>query len=125
MIVKKLQVSLLCVSVPPKTINVTSTPARPKVGQDTTLACRSGSSNPPSKMTWKRNGDDIIGVDGGQEPGSWGGVISKTSLQIIPTSRDNGAIYACTASNNLLDRTISDAITLNVACMYLYMLYEL
>lgn len=69
-------------------------------------------------MTWTRNGEDIAGLDDGQEPGAWGGRISRTSLQIIPTSRDNGAIYACRASNNLLDHTISDAVTLNVACEF-------
>ena len=69
-------------------------------------------------MSWTRNGEDIVGVDEGTEPAPWGGKISKTSLQITPTSKDNGVIYACKALNSVLVHAISDAVTMNVICKH-------
>lgn len=91
-------------------------PRSPRVGQRLTITCKSASSNPPSELSWLRDGDDIAGIDGGRQPASWGGTSTISRLEIIPQVEDHGVIYACMATNRLLEQAVSDAVTLEPLC---------
>ena len=50
----------------------------------------------------------------------YGGKSSISVLELRPTVADNGEIYACNAENELIERAVSDAVTLNILCKFLY-----
>ena len=50
------------------------------------------------------------------EDSDWGGRSSLSQLRLTPTADDDQQIYACSASNPLLERAVHDAITLDVLC---------
>lgn len=50
------------------------------------------------------------------EDSDWGGRSTKSELHLTPTADDDQQIYACSASNPLLERAVHDAITLDVLC---------
>ena len=50
------------------------------------------------------------------EDSDWGGRSSVSQLRLTPTADDDQQIYACSASNPLLERAVHDAITLDVLC---------
>ena len=52
------------------------------------------------------------------EDSDWGGRSSVSQLRLTPTADDDQQIYACSASNPLLERAVHDAITLDVLCEY-------
>ena len=52
------------------------------------------------------------------EDSDWGGRSSVSQLRLTPTANDDQQIYACSASNPLLERAVHDAITLDVLCKY-------
>ena len=47
-----------------------------------------------------------------------GGRSSVSQLRLTPTADDDQQIFACSASNPLLERAVHDAITLDVLCEY-------
>jgi len=55
-------------------------------------------------------------VDGGTVPAEYGGWSTISRLMMTPGVEDHGEIYACRATNLLLDEAVSDAVTLNVIC---------
>ena len=54
--------------------------------------------------------------DGGTLPAEYGGWSTVSRLTMTPAVEDHGEIYACRATNTLLDEAVSDAVTLNVLC---------
>jgi len=57
-------------------------------------------------------------VDGGSLPADYAGWSTVSRLTITPAVEDHGQIYACRATNTLLDEAVSDAVTLNVLCTH-------
>ena len=51
-------------------------------------------------------------------PGAYFGKTTIQKLDIQPTWKDNGEIYACLATNYLIEKAVSDAIHLSVLCKY-------
>ena len=51
-----------------------------------------------------------------------GGKSTISKLQLTPTAEDDGEIYACRATNPLLETAVSDAVTLDVLCEYTYII---
>lgn len=59
----------------------------------------------------------LTGVeDGGTLLAEYGGWSTVSRLTLTPGVEDHGQIYACRATNMLLDEAVSDAVTLNVVC---------
>ena len=87
-----------------------------KVGDALAISCKSGSSNPASKLSWWKDGDEVTGIDMGEVDADFGGKSTVSRLEITPTVEDHGEIYACRATNVLLEQSVSDAVTLNVLC---------
>ena len=105
--------------VPPNSLEISLSPRVVKVGQKVTITCQSSSSNPASRLSWWRDGDEVTGViDGGTEPAEHGGWSTVSRLELTPTVDDHGEIYSCRATNTLLEQAVSDAVTLNVLCEY-------
>jgi len=63
-----------------------------------------------------QNGDEILGSDGGTVDAEFGGKSTVSRLEVVPEVEDHGEIYACRATNVLLEQAVSDAVTLNVSC---------
>ena len=107
--------TILNVSVPPASLNISTVPAVARAGQPLTLKCRSSSSNPASQLSWWKDGLKIPGVNPGKVVNSrYGGKSTISSLQLLPTHEFDQQIYACRATNELLERAVSDGFTLDV-----------
>ena len=116
----------LPVPVPPKSLEISLNPEVVKAGQLVTITCRSSSSNPASVLSWWKGGDKVVGViDGGNASAEHGGLSTESRLELTPTVEDHGAIYSCRATNTVLEQAVSDAVTLNVLCEYLAMVFAL
>ena len=84
-----------------------------------TITCRSSSSNPASRLSWWKDGNEVMGlVDGGSTKAEHGGWSAESRLELTPSVEDHGGIYACRATNTLLEQAVSDAVTLDVLCKY-------
>ena len=112
-------------SVPPKSLNITLAPKVVKVGQELTITCTSSSSNPASQLSWWKDGDEFSGTDGGVQEAEYGGKSTVSRLTITPMVKDHGQIYACRATNVLLEQAVSDAVTLNVLCKCFFLIVSL
>ncbi len=95
---------------------MTTRPRQGRAGQPLVIACASASSNPPSDVSWLKDGNEIIGIDKGQVNSDYGGWSTRSELELIPTEADDGEIYACQAMNELIARAVSDAVTLDILC---------
>ena len=88
-----------------------------KVGQKLTIKCKSSTSNPASELSWWK---DNVRLTGGKpsevKPAEHGGKTTIAEIELTPTSKDHEEIYACRATNILLEEAVSDAVTLNVHC---------
>ncbi|XP_064595394.1 nephrin-like isoform X2 [Liolophura sinensis] len=104
----------LKVYYPPETVNITAAPSDPRVGQKMNLTCVSSPSNPAAVITWIKDGYQIDGNDGGQTDTKWGGKITTNRLEIVPTSDDHEQVYGCRATNQVLDQSVNDAVTLDI-----------
>lgn len=60
------------------------------------------------------------GVRNLTKPGLHGGVISSIVLPLNISHDVNGVTYTCQASNPALQRSVNDAVQLNVMCKYGY-----
>ena len=81
-----------------------------------TLTCDSSSSNPEARLSWWREGIPVQGVTNVTKPGLHGGKVSSIVLTLDITPELNGIVYTCQATNEALQRSVHDAITLEVLC---------
>lgn len=93
-------------------------PAELKPNQEATLTCDSSSSNPPAKLSWWREGIPVQGLFNTSKPGLHGGKVSSIELKLNITEQLNGIVYTCQATNEALQRSVHDAITLQVLCKF-------
>lgn len=85
-------------------------------GIEATMICDSSSSNPPAKITWWKDGIPVEGVNGTSKSGLWGGTVSSLDLKINVTQDMNEVVYTCQSNNEALQRSVHEAITLQVLC---------
>ncbi|XP_059141660.1 nephrin-like isoform X2 [Physella acuta] len=104
----------LTVHFAPAQVTIAMNPTQPKAGLPLHLTCTSSSSNPPAEIVWSKNGRRITGENLVTSDAENGGKKTSYSLKIEPTSRDHNAEYQCRATNKDLDRSVSNAVTLNV-----------
>ncbi|XP_038121760.1 synaptogenesis protein syg-2 [Culex quinquefasciatus] len=76
------------------------------------VQCESSGSRPPAKITWWKDGTQLIGSN---QTTSEDGNSTMSSLAITPTRDDHGKTLTCRATNELVKRgTKETAIKLNV-----------
>jgi hypothetical protein len=70
--------------------------------------------------SWYKDGIPLMS-DGGvsHQPGLWGGKISSTQVKLNITQDMNGVKIACQGTNEALQRSINEAIELQVLCKLL------
>lgn len=90
-----------------------------------TLTCDSSSSNPPARLSWWREGIPVQGLFNTTKAGLHGGKISTIELKLNITKELNGIVYTCQATNEALQRSVHDAITLQVLCKFLFYIKHL
>lgn len=104
----------LSVLFPPDRVQIKREPAVLKPGQTATLTCDSSSSNPPAVLTWWRDGIPVQGTTNSSSKGLHGGTVSTVKVALDVTADLNGIVYTCQAMNEVLQRSVHDAITLDV-----------
>jgi hypothetical protein len=118
-------VSICCVlqfvvSVPPDHVKIRKDPLELKPNEQATLTCDSSSSNPPAKLSWWREGIPVQGLYNTTKAGLHGGTVSSIELKLNITEQLNGIVYTCQATNEALQRSVHDAITLQVLCKAIF-----
>ncbi|CAG9573041.1 unnamed protein product [Danaus chrysippus] len=98
----------------PETVKVRASPAELTPGIEGTLYCDAASSNPPATLSWWRDGIPVQGLPMQLKKGLHGGTVSTVELKLNITKELNGAVYTCQASNDALQRSVHDALTLKV-----------
>ena len=91
-------------------------PEKLRPGQSATMTCESASSNPPSRLTWIRNGVAVPSMSNSMALGTHGGNVTKSTLQVEVTPELHGAVFTCQATNDIGGQNIHDAVTLEVLC---------
>ncbi|XP_055619098.1 nephrin isoform X2 [Toxorhynchites rutilus septentrionalis] len=104
----------LSVHFAPETVKITIDPPELKPGVEATLICDSSSSNPPAKISWWRDGIAVQGINNSSKPGLWGGTVSSLELKVNITQDMNGNVYTCQSSNEALQRSVHEAVNLQV-----------
>ncbi|XP_076321284.1 nephrin-like isoform X2 [Tachypleus tridentatus] len=102
------------VHFPPSVVTIKAIPPKSKAGQKVKLICESDSSNPASTITWWRDGFLIQGTPDGVLDTANGGQSTRNQLQLNVTSENNGDRYTCQATNEVLQKSVHNVITLNV-----------
>lgn len=83
------------------------------------LHCDSSSSNPPAQLSWWREGIAIPSANITEtKPGLWFGTVSHASLKINVTQDMNGVMFACQSYNDALQRSVHEAVHVQVLCKY-------
>ena len=95
--------------------------AHSTAGDRVQLNCQSSNSNPPAKITWFKNGNEVRGGAIDVKPGKYGGVRMSQVFKINEgnpiTSEDNGSRFSCTASNPAINgNNVTKQYILNVRC---------
>ena len=103
-------------TVPPTQVTVAVRPDKLRTGQTGSLTCESTSSNPEARLMWIHDGVLIPSTTNSSVAGQYGGVISKSSLDLPITADLHGAVITCQATNDIGGQSIHDAVTLEVLC---------
>lgn len=104
-------------AVLPETLKIRIEPKALTAGTEASLFCDSSSSNPPVGLSWYKDGIPLMSEGGvTNQPGLWGGKISSTQVKLNITQDMNGVKIACQGTNKALQRSINEAIELQVLC---------
>uniref|UniRef100_W8ASK6 Nephrin n=2 Tax=Ceratitis capitata TaxID=7213 RepID=W8ASK6_CERCA len=106
--------TVLSVHFAPETVKIRVEPDVLKPGIEVTVICDSSSSNPPAKLTWWKDGIPIDGINNSSKPGLWGGTVSTLEFKVNITQEMNGVVYTCQSANEALQRSVHEAVSLNV-----------
>ncbi|XP_046676056.1 nephrin isoform X1 [Homalodisca vitripennis] len=105
----------LSVFFPPDHVRIRKEPEDLRAGTTATLTCDASSSNPPAQMTWWKDGIPISeGITNSSKPGLHRGTFSSMQLKVNITPEMDGLVYTCQAMNLALQRSVHDAVTMNV-----------
>ncbi|XP_062711778.1 nephrin isoform X5 [Aedes albopictus] len=108
------QTKTLSVHFAPETVKITIDPPELKPGIEATLICDSSSSNPPAIISWWRDGIAVQGINNSSKAGLWGGTVSSLELKVNITQDMNGNVYTCQSTNEALQRSVHEAVNLQV-----------
>ncbi|XP_059224437.1 nephrin isoform X1 [Stomoxys calcitrans] len=104
----------LSVHFAPETVKIRIEPEELKPGIEATIVCDSSSSNPPAKLSWWKDGISIQGINNTSKPGLWGGTVSTLEFKVNITQEMNGVVYTCQSANEALQRSVHEAVSLDV-----------
>ncbi|XP_018426231.1 PREDICTED: nephrin [Nanorana parkeri] len=102
------------VQFPPLDVKIINEPKAFQRGTNITLECRSGSSNPESKITWVKQGVILKAMDLGVKNAEYGGKSTSSRVMLSLSSADNGKRVACEAYSNVLKEGVNTFYKLNV-----------
>ncbi|SPP75207.1 nephrin isoform X2 [Drosophila guanche] len=108
------QSTTLSVHFAPETVKIRIEPEELRPGMQAAIICDSSSSNPPAKLSWWKDGIPIEGINNTSKPGLWGGTVSTLEFRVNITQEMNGVVYTCQSANEALQRSVHEAISLDV-----------
>ncbi|KAM3955389.1 LOW QUALITY PROTEIN: sticks and stones [Aphomia sociella] len=108
------EIVTLNVHFAPEVVKVRAEPDTLTPGNQATLFCDAASSNPPATLSWWRDGIPIKGLPVQMKNGLHGGMASTVELKVNITKDLNGAVFTCQAKNDVLQRSVHDALALKV-----------
>ncbi|XP_067126819.1 nephrin-like isoform X3 [Centruroides vittatus] len=99
---------------PPDNVTINVHPSLPRAGQMVTFTCTSGSSNPVSRITWRKNGINIRNHREETISSTHGGIATRSRLFLTVSAEDDNSTFLCQVRNDVLHHTLHDSITLRV-----------
>ncbi|XP_037713470.1 nephrin isoform X2 [Drosophila subpulchrella] len=108
------QSTTLSVHFAPETVKIRIEPEELRPGMEAAIICDSSSSNPPAKLSWWKDGIPIEGINNTSKPGLWGGTVSTLEFRVNVTQEMNGQVYTCQSANQALQRSVHEAVSLDV-----------
>ncbi|XP_046865422.1 nephrin isoform X1 [Drosophila willistoni] len=108
------QSTTLSVHFAPETVKIRIEPEELRPGMEASIICDSSSSNPPAKLSWWKDGISIEGINNTSKPGLWGGTVSTLEFRVNISQEMNGIVYTCQSANEALQRSVHEAISLDV-----------
>ncbi|XP_017066091.1 nephrin isoform X3 [Drosophila eugracilis] len=108
------QSTMLSVHFAPETVKIRIEPEELRPGMEAAIICDSSSSNPPAKLSWWKDGIPIEGINNTSKPGLWGGTVSTLEFRVNITQEMNGQVYTCQSANEALQRSVHEAVSLDV-----------
>ncbi|KAI8035746.1 hypothetical protein M5D96_011496, partial [Drosophila gunungcola] len=112
------QSTTLSVHFAPETVKIRIEPEELRPGMEAAIICDSSSSNPPAKLSWWKDGIPIEGINNTSKPGLWGGTVSTLEFRVNITQEMNGQVYTCQSANEALQRSVHEAVSLDVLLEY-------
>ncbi|XP_049307143.1 nephrin isoform X1 [Bactrocera dorsalis] len=106
--------TILSVHFAPEIVKIRVEPEVLKPGMEVAIICDSSSSNPPAKLTWWKDGIPIDGINNSSKPGLWGGTVSTLEFKVNVSQEMNGVVYTCQSANEALQRSVHEAVNLNI-----------
>ncbi|XP_066969200.1 neural cell adhesion molecule 2-like isoform X2 [Macrobrachium rosenbergii] len=102
----------LDMSFPPMEVKILGSNVALSEGERYSLVCEASGSRPPATLTWWMDG--VLMTDT-KDQVLYDGNVSRSTVHVAPTRRNNGAIVSCRAQNSLLEATaLEDSRKLNV-----------
>ncbi|XP_051901328.1 nephrin [Pristis pectinata] len=83
-------------------------------GENLTLVCRAGASNPATHISWIRNGQWVPGGRTWIEEADFGGWATVSSISLVPSGRDDGQRIRCQAFTPVLGDTSNTFLILSI-----------
>ena len=105
------------ITVSPTTVNISFRPKKLKEGEKAYLTCESTSSNPPARVSFLKESQDISAhLNQTYKDGKHGGKKTSVTLELDLTSDLNGAMYTCEGNNNAIKQSVHNSLVLDVQC---------
>ncbi|XP_015672453.1 nephrin [Protobothrops mucrosquamatus] len=104
----------LLVQYPPLHATITVTAEKVRRGQSVTLTCKSGSSNPPARLTWLKDGKRLDAINLGQRKAEYGGFSTSERVTLVMSSADHGERVGCYAYSSVLSEGVNTFYQLTV-----------
>ncbi|XP_072836001.2 nephrin isoform X2 [Pogona vitticeps] len=106
--------TFLHVQFPPLQATITVTDKVVKRGQSMTLTCKSGSSNPPARLLWFKDGKKLNATDLGQNKAEYGGFSTSGKVTLVASSADHGKRVECHTYSAALSEGVNTFYQLTV-----------
>ncbi|KAJ7304157.1 hypothetical protein JRQ81_011686 [Phrynocephalus forsythii] len=106
--------TVLHVQFPPLQATITVTDKVVKRGQSMTLTCKSGSSNPPARLIWFKDGEKLNATDLGQKKAEYGGFSTSGKVTLAVSSADHGKRVECHTYSAALSEGVNTFYQLTV-----------
>lgn len=65
----------------------------------------------------------LTGLNPSTKPGLWGGSVSTLELHVNVTQDMDGIVYTCQSINEVLQRSVHEAISLDILCKLLVLFF--